>query len=495
MKQYFLFTLLLLQSIFGFAQAPNKMSYQAVIRNSNNTVVSNHAVGMRISILQGTATGSSVYTENQSPTTNANGLIAIEIGTGTIVSGSFANIDWANGPYFVKTETDPNGGNNYTLTGTSQLLSVPYALYAKTADNSNSSKKSDTAKVALNGVPSGSQHGQTLMNCDGDIVWTFNGQCPAKIAGFNCTDTIHVGELFFNAIASAPSCSTNCIYSTMSYFGGNGGIYSTQIVASSGVLGLTAELSAGNLNIGNGILRFIIKGIPTSSGIASFTFTIGNKTCTLYRSIINSPFPASTVFCNGRPTSVFEVTNPITGKIWMDRNLGAIRAATSSNDEDSYGDLYQWGRAADGHQCRNSLTTTSLSTSAQPGHNNYILTTLSPLDWLISQNDSLWQGLNSINNPCPFNYRLPTISELDTEKQTWNPINNIGAFNSPLKFPMSGYRHSGSSGTIFDNGVQGLYWSSNVYNKDAKLILINNTNVNSVYLYRGTGMSVRCIKD
>jgi hypothetical protein len=158
MKQTFLFTLLLLQSVFGFAQAPNKMSYQAVIRNSNNTVVSNHAVGMRISILQATATGSSVYTETQSPTTNANGLIAIEIGTGTILSGSFANIDWANGPYFVKTETDPNGGSNYTLTGTSQLLSVPYALYAKTAGN---------ALPTL----TGGTYGQSLFNCNGHLQW------------------------------------------------------------------------------------------------------------------------------------------------------------------------------------------------------------------------------------------------------------------------------------------------------------------------------------
>jgi hypothetical protein len=114
MKKYILFSLLLLQISLGFAQAPNKMSYQAVIRNSNNVVVSNHAVGMRISILQGTATGTSVYTETQSPTTNTNGLIAIEIGTGTVVSGSFTAINWANGPYFVKTENDPNGGNNYT---------------------------------------------------------------------------------------------------------------------------------------------------------------------------------------------------------------------------------------------------------------------------------------------------------------------------------------------------------------------------------------------
>jgi hypothetical protein len=157
----------LLISGFLFAQAPDKMSYQALVRNNNNVVVSNHAVGMRISILQGTATGTAVYTETQTPTTNANGLIAIEIGTGTIISGSFSNIDWANGPYFVKTETDPNGGSNYTLTGTSQLLSVPYALHAKTATKTDTAS---VAKLALNGVPSGSQHGQMLTNCDGNLT-------------------------------------------------------------------------------------------------------------------------------------------------------------------------------------------------------------------------------------------------------------------------------------------------------------------------------------
>ena len=119
-----------------FAQAPNKISYQAVIRNSSNTLVTNQTVGMRISILQTTVSGTAVYAETQTPITNANGLVSIEIGGGTVVSGTFASIDWANGPYFIKTETDPTGGTNYTITGTSQLLSVPYALYAANAGNS-----------------------------------------------------------------------------------------------------------------------------------------------------------------------------------------------------------------------------------------------------------------------------------------------------------------------------------------------------------------------
>ena len=117
-----------------FAQTPEKMSYQAVIRNSSDTFVTNQSVGMQISILQGSISGTEVYKERHFPNTNANGLVSIEIGTGTVVSGDFSTIDWADGSYFIKTETDLNGGANYTITGTSQLLSVPYALHAKTAE-------------------------------------------------------------------------------------------------------------------------------------------------------------------------------------------------------------------------------------------------------------------------------------------------------------------------------------------------------------------------
>ncbi len=116
------------------AQSPEKMSYQAVVRNVNNELVSNQAVGMKISILQGSTSGTSIFSETQNPSTNANGLVSIEIGSGT-TSDDFSAIDWANGPYFIKTETDPTGGTNYSITGTSQLMSVPYALHAKTAEN------------------------------------------------------------------------------------------------------------------------------------------------------------------------------------------------------------------------------------------------------------------------------------------------------------------------------------------------------------------------
>lgn len=117
-----------------FAQVPEKMSFQAVVRDAGNNLVINQVVGMQISILQGSPSGSAVYVERQNPATNSNGLVSIEIGTGSVVSGEFTAIDWSNGQYFIKAETDLTGGTNYTIAATSQLLSVPYALFAKTAE-------------------------------------------------------------------------------------------------------------------------------------------------------------------------------------------------------------------------------------------------------------------------------------------------------------------------------------------------------------------------
>jgi hypothetical protein len=131
--------LTLLLTISSFAQAPEKMSYQAVIRDADNALLISQEVGMQISILQGDV---AVYEETQTPTSNTNGLVSLEIGEGTVIFGSFAAIDWSADTSFIKIETDPTGGTNYTITGTSQLLSVPYALYAKTS--------SDASAVAAN---------------------------------------------------------------------------------------------------------------------------------------------------------------------------------------------------------------------------------------------------------------------------------------------------------------------------------------------------------
>ena len=130
MKRIYTILVAVLLTATVWAQAPQKMSYQSVVRDASNNLVTNTQVGLQVRILQGSATGTEVYTETQTPTTNANGLLTVEIGG----QAGFDTISWANGPYFIETSIDPTGGTNYTITGTSQLLSVPYALHAKTAE-------------------------------------------------------------------------------------------------------------------------------------------------------------------------------------------------------------------------------------------------------------------------------------------------------------------------------------------------------------------------
>lgn len=134
------------------AQAPQKMSYQAVIRNASNALVANANVRMRISVLQGTATGTAVYVETQTATTNTNGLVTLEIGAGTVVTGTFASIAWGTNAYFIKTETDPTGGTNYSIVGTSQFLSVPYALFASNSASSTNNWTASGIHIANNNV-------------------------------------------------------------------------------------------------------------------------------------------------------------------------------------------------------------------------------------------------------------------------------------------------------------------------------------------------------
>jgi hypothetical protein len=194
MKKIVTILAVILFSTLSFAQSPpQKMSYQAIIRNSSNALVTSTTVGIRISILQGSAMGGNmipVYMETQTPTTNVNGLVSLEVGAGTVISGTFSTISWANGPFYIKTETDPAGGTNYNIIGTSQLLSVPYALFS------------------ANGTPVGTYvgemlywdgshwvavapgiKGQNLTYCNGVPTW---GPCPLAIG-----DNYQGGIIFY----------------------------------------------------------------------------------------------------------------------------------------------------------------------------------------------------------------------------------------------------------------------------------------------------------
>ncbi len=182
------------------------------------------------------------------------------------------------------------------------------------------------------------------------------------------------------------------------------------------------------------------------------------------------------------------------GQIWMDRNLGASRVATSMTDEQAYGDLYQWGRGTDGHEYRSSSTTTVLSSSDYPGHGSFILAPDSPGDWRSTPNNNLWQGVSGINNPCPAGFRLPTEAEWVVEGTSWSSYDANGAFASPLKLTTGGY-HSGSSGTLNYVGSYGRYWSATVEGSSSSYLYFRSDQVRIDSHYRSYGMSVRCIQE
>jgi len=193
--------------------------------------------------------------------------------------------------------------------------------------------------------------------------------------------------------------------------------------------------------------------------------------------------------------SFYPVTNPKTGKTWMDRNLGASEVATSSTDAAAYGDLYQWGRLTDGHEKRNSNTTTTLSNGDIPGHNKFIINNTTYSDWRTPKNNNLWQGLNGVNNPCPSGYRLPTANELTAERLSWVTNNATGAFASPLKWTVGGARYN--TGQLNSVNQMGYYWSSSVVNSSFsyRLLIFDIANTGIFQNYRIAGFSIRCIKN
>lgn len=140
MKKHTTLFAFILFCLLASAQAPQSMNYQAIARNAAGAVVPNQLVGLRFTIRETTATGTVVYSETQTDTTNQFGLFTTAIGSGTPLTGTFAAIDWSSGDKFLQVEIDAAGGSSYTDMGTSQLLSVPYALYAeKTAPLGQSS--------------------------------------------------------------------------------------------------------------------------------------------------------------------------------------------------------------------------------------------------------------------------------------------------------------------------------------------------------------------
>ena len=907
MKKIILSLLFLLTVTVVWAQVPQQISYQSVIRDGNNKVLAASTVGIKISLLQGSATGSAVYVETHRKATNANGLVSLEIGTGTVLSGSFASINWANGPYLIKTETDPTGGTNYGIPGIAPLNSVPYALYAANGTpgpKGDKGDKGDTGATGATGaagsqgaagatgpqgvaglLTSGSAAGNTpfwngstwvtnssnifnngenigigtavpteklditgkvkasgtvtagtvtypnthgsanqvlTTTGSGTLTWTtpsggvpYTGATQAvdlgaydlKVNGLtigrgignevsnsaignvalnsnttgsgntatgyralrntttgsnntatgsealsanttgsdntsfgrsalllNTTGSSNtatgqgalavnttggsntatgsralesnttgsrntaIGNVALNSnttgsgntatgylsLSSNTTGEFNTAYGSYSMekntsgseniaFGGEafrnnttgsfnvavgtgtlgsnttGGentaigrramndnltgtfntaigqaalyanktgsnntamgrtslVYNTEGESNTAIgatsitnnttgsnntgigynvlganttggsntaigynagniittgsnntfLGNNANAGANNLSnataIGNGatvtanntiqlgnasVTNVITSGTvtagtvtyPTVHGSANQVLsTTGSGTLAWATAPTGLPTsgntPGDMLYWNGSawvkvaagsngqilsivgttpiwqkpaipsmgPTDVY---NHKTGKVWMDRNLGASQVATSSTDAASYGDLYQWGRGTDGHQIRTSATTATLSSTDQPVEGKFILGPNTPYDWRSSQNANLWQGVNGVNNPCPAGYRIPTEAEWNAERLSWSDNTSVGAFASPLKLPMAGFR-SLINGGLATVGTNGYYWSSTASGSDSRNLDFSSSVASMGTSSRAYGSSVRCIKD
>ena len=220
MKKVITFTVLLFVLMSVSAQVPQKMSYQAVIRSQSNAVLSDTRIGMKISIIQGADWINPIYAEYQEAKTNKNGLVTLQIGTGTILIGEFTKINWSNGPFYVKTETDPEGGTNYRITGSSELLSVPFAFFAMNVQNNNG----QFVKISeLNGTDSFD------INLKGNISTSKNVTVAGNVEALGSTSTLGTIEKPFKGLFisshslsfASDSSGQNTLPTTLSNIGGN----------------------------------------------------------------------------------------------------------------------------------------------------------------------------------------------------------------------------------------------------------------------------------
>jgi uncharacterized protein (TIGR02145 family) len=483
MKKLSTFLFASLFAVVSYAQTniPQLVSFSAVVRDANNQPLVNTPVSIRLTFKQGGQTGPLVYCALHQNTTNQNGFISIQLNRDVLGTGcngapstAFENIPWENGGFWMEVEYQTVPGSPFVNLGQLELASSFYAFAAGTAER--------IAGFDLSGANDGDVLTYNITTQQWEAMPP-NGGGTGFSGNYNdLTNTPALAPVAtsgnYNDLSNTPTIPT--VPTNVSAFNNDAGYVTTlnDDDPTNEIQQLSVSATGDTLRLQNG--GFVI--IP---GLSAANTPSGGG---------GGTYPPGTVHCTGTPTTVVDVTNPATGKIWMDRNLGASQAATSSTDANSYGDLYQWGRGADGHQCRTSSTTTTLSSTDQPAHGDFITVNSGNYDWRSPQNDNLWQGVNGVNNPCPSGYRLPTYAELEAERLSWSQNNSAGAFASPLKLPMAGNRGN-SNGSLVDVGSNGYYWSSTVNGTNANYLLFRSSSAYMYYFSRAGGGSVRCLKD
>jgi uncharacterized protein (TIGR02145 family) len=374
------------------------------------------------------------------------------------------------------------------------LLMPSLSLNAQVSINSNGDPPDNSAMLDVRSTNKGFlpprmtyvQRTAIASPVAGLIIWCSNCGASGELQVYNGSA--------WTAITTGPASSAKPDAPTIgtATAGNAQALISFTAPASDGGSIITSYTATSNPGSITGTLNQAGSGTITVTGLTigiAYTFTL-TATNSVGTSAASAASNSVTPFAN---------VTTATGKIWMDRNLGASQVATSSTDASSYGDLYQWGRAADGHQIRTSGTTPTNATTALPNGGNswdglFITEDSSPFDWLTPQDNTLWQGVSGTNNPCPSGYRLPTEAEWNAERASWSSNNAAGAFASPLKLPVAGFRINGN-GTLQFVGAIGWYWSSLVDGASSGYLAFSSSTVAITSGGRAYGYSVRCIKD
>ena len=514
------------------AQAPSRMSYQAVIRSNTGSLVTNSSVGVRISVLQGSASGNVVYSETYSPNpqSNANGLVTLEIGGGSPVTGTFQGINWVNGPFYIKVETDPLGGSNYTVVGTSQLLSVPYALYSANSGSSTPGPGGPAGPAGAIGPqgPAGNDGATGATGPAGPMGSFPSGTQPGEMNYWNGTTWVTVppgnrGQflIFCDGVPTWGGCLPSVLTSAASAItlsgatsGGNvtadgGASFTARGVAYGTVQNPTTANSTTSDGTGTGVFTSTLSGL-TASTLYYVRAYATNDVGTAYGSQVSFTTLAGPQPCPGTPT-VTDVDNntyntvQIGTQCWMQSNLKVSKYRN--------GDDIPSLMNSSAYQTTTSGARGIYNTIYNPNkilnewlygglYNHYAVTDsrgLCPTGWHVPS-DTEWSILeNHLGGSSVAGGALKSTATQLTNPWGWNPP-NMGATNSSGFTALPG-------GLLYDNGDfnqmtnLGYWWSSSFDPTSAgsqawgRTLTFYNSLIYRFNLYRWNCLSVRCCRD